>query len=241
MAESPKKSPTPPYVPYKTLRNFIDKYKQGVPSRIDRDLMGSMSGASQSQVVVSLKFLGFISDNNLTLEPMRAFAVAEGEARKELLKTILEKSYPYLFDGKFDLKSATASQLREAIEANTGATGETVNRCIAFFKDASNDAGIAISPFITQKKPRSAAPKKRNGASKVTADLARMAERKNPAIQNLHFREHPTPPPIEAQNSMLLWGLFQRLPKPGSVWPKEQRDQWTETLNNVLALEYKEQ
>lgn len=231
MAESDKKNPTPPYVPYKTLRNFIDKYKQGVPGRIDRELMGSMSGAAQSQVTVALKFLGFISDNNLTLPALRAFAAAEGEKRKELLQEILQESYPYLFEG-FDLKTATASQLREAIEENTSASGETVTRCIAFFKDAATDAGIQISPFITQKKPRATNGFRKRSVTRQPNNGA-TPERKTPPEQHR--------PPIEAQNSLLLWGLFQRLPKPGSVWPKEQRDQWTETLNNVLALEYKEQ
>src|SRR5581483_3451030 len=92
-----KKSPTPPYVPYKTFKNFVEKYKQGVPSRIDRDLMGSMSGAAQSQVTVALKYFGFISDNNLTQDRMRAYAAAEDEDRKKVLRELLERYYPYLF------------------------------------------------------------------------------------------------------------------------------------------------
>lgn len=237
--EQTKKSPTPPYVPYKTFRNFVEKFKQGVPGRIDRDLMGSMSGAAQSQVTVALKYLGFISDNNIPLEPMKTYVGAEGEERKGQLRVILKKAYPYLFDGHFDLATATASQLREAIEGSTSATGETVNRCIAFFKDAAQDAGVTVSPYITQKKPRNSVPRKRAATLSPKQAIAAMAEHKHPP--NLHFGEQHTPPPIEAQSSLLLWGLFQRLPKPGSVWPKEQRDQWTDTLNNVLALEYKEQ
>lgn len=237
--ESEKKSPTPPYVPYKTFKNFVEKYKQGVPSRIDRELMGSMSGAAQSQVTVALKYLGFISENNLTQDAMRSYVAAEGDERKGMLRAILKISYPYLFEKPFDLQSATASQLREMIEAHTGATGETVNRCIAFFKDAANDAGITVSPFITQKKPRSASPRKKATTSTAKQSLAVMAE--NNHMPNLHFNPNPSKPPIEAQNSLLLWGLFERLPKPGTVWPKDERDQWTQTLHNVLTLEYKDQ
>ncbi len=232
--ESEKKAATPPYAAYKTVKNFLEKFKQGVPGRIDRDLMGTMSGAAQSQVTTALRYLGFISDNNLPLEPMKAFVVAEGDNRKALLKAALYKAYPYLFGEEFDISSATASQLRETIEAKTSASGETVDRCIAFLKDAAQDAGIAVSKYITQKKPRSGSPKKRNGSPK---EVITEKETVLP-IQHQQPQHQPT---IEAQNSMLLWGLFQRLPKPGSVWPKQQRDQWTETLNNVLALEYKEQ
>jgi hypothetical protein len=125
--ESEKKQPTPPYVAYKTFKNFVDKFKQGVPGRIDRDLMGSMSGAAQSQVTTALKYLGFISDNHLPLDSMKRFVASEGEDRKLALEAILHKAYPYLFGDGFNLASATASQLREAIETHTSATGDTVN------------------------------------------------------------------------------------------------------------------
>jgi hypothetical protein len=236
--ESEKKAATPPYVPYKTFKNFLERFKQGTPSRIDRDLMGTMSGALQSQLTTALRYLGFTSENNLPLEPMKAFVVAEGDQRKSLLKAALLKSYPYLFGDNFDISSATASHLREAIEANTSASGETVDRCIAFLKDAAQDAGIVVSKYITQKKPRGSAPKKRNGAQRKSAESDHA---KTPFPPGSGSQQHPPTLIMEAQNSMLLWGLFQRLPKPGSVWPKQQRDQWTETLNNVLALEYKEQ
>jgi hypothetical protein len=232
MEPSDKKSPTPPYVPYKTFKNFLEKFKQGTPGRIDRDLMGSMSGAAQSQVTTALKYLGFISDNNLPLEPMKIFVVAEGDDRKKLLKSVLSKSYPFLFDGHFDLSTATASQLREAIEAKTSATGETVSRCIAFFKDAAQDAGIAVSPYITQKRPRTGGPRKVR-KSAIAIDTSNTAP-----VQTTQQQQSVV---IEAQKSLLLWGLFQRLPTPGSVWPKADRDRWTETLHNVLTLEYAEQ
>ena len=71
--DTDKKAPTPPYVAYKTLKNFLEKYKQGLlPSRIDRDLMGTMSGAVQSQVTTALKYLRFISDNSVTTDKMRS-------------------------------------------------------------------------------------------------------------------------------------------------------------------------
>jgi hypothetical protein len=236
--ESNQKSAIPPYVPYRTFTNFLDKFKQGVPGRIDRQFMAGMSGGAQSQVTAALRYLGFISGNNLPLDLMKTFVVAEGDERKKLLKDIIEKSYPFLFDAHFDLSTATASQLREAIEENTSATGATVSRCIAFFKDAALDAGFSVSPYIKQKKPRNGVSRKRI-ASLPKQPPADPNEHKHPP--NLHFTEHPHQTHIEAQNSLLLWGLFQRLPKPGSVWPKEQREQWTQTLNNVLALEYKEQ
>lgn len=238
METTDKKLPVPPYVAFKTLKNFIDKFVQGVPGRIDRGLMASMSGAAQSQVTTALRYLGFISDSGIPTETMRLYVAGEGEKRKEVLRGVLSSSYPFIFgeDAQFDFSTATSSQLREEFEEKTGATGETVGRCIGFLKDAAEDAGIVLSPYITQKKARSASPRKR------TVN-ARKEDRKD--VERVKTHEHNPPPPpnqpiIHAQESMLLWGLFQRMPKPGTAWPSDERKRWLETFNNVLLLEYPE-
>jgi hypothetical protein len=228
------KKPTPPYVPYKTLKNFLEKFKQTVPGRIDRDLMGSMSGAAQSQVTSALKYLKFISENNIPSDAMKSFVVLEGEERKRALEAVLTTSYKFIFADGFNLRTATASMLREAFEKNTGASGETVDRCIAFFKDAAAEAGIEVSKFILQKKPRTPASRK-----KGTRKAEKLAEIQGAhAAPVAHHAQDHKPPEIAAQGSLLLWGLFQRLPKPNTAWPKHERDQWVETLKNVLAMEY---
>ena len=145
----------PPYVAYKTLRNFLDKFKQALPARIDRDSMGSMSGANQSQVTNALKSLGLISENGLPTEKMKLLVKADESARPAVFKDVLTAAYPFVFSGDFDFSAVTVSHLREAFEKNTGATGATVTRCVGFLKDAALDAGIAVSPFLKQRKPRS--------------------------------------------------------------------------------------
>ncbi len=105
---------------------------------------------------------------------------------------------------------------------------------MSFLKDAAMDADIVVSPFILQKKSRSPAPRKK-------ATAARREEKSSEKTVHISSALH-TPPPtaIPAQTSMLLSGLFQRLPKPGTTWPKEERERWVQTLNNVLLLEYPE-
>ena len=98
-----KKAPTPPYVAYKTLSNFLDRFKQGLPGRIDRGLMGSMSGAAQSQVTTALRFLGMISENNIPNHVMKRYVSGEEAERKAALREMLEKSYPFIFRDDFAL------------------------------------------------------------------------------------------------------------------------------------------
>jgi len=198
--------------------------------------MGSMSGAAQSQVTTALRYLGMISENNLPTQVMRQYATGEEAERRAALQGVLVKAYPFIFNDEFDFATATASQLRETFEANTTATGETVGRCIAFLKDAAADAGIEVSRFITQKKARSSSTKKR---PTVVKREEREPERPHVPQSYAAYATHKAPA-VPAQASMLLTGLFQRLPVPGSVWPKLDRDQWLQTLQNVLLLEYPE-
>jgi hypothetical protein len=234
--EPTEKKPAPPYVAYRTLSNFVDRFKQGLPGRIDRGLMASMSGAAQSQVTTALRYLGMISEHGIPTLLMRQYATGEEAERKDALRKILEASYPFLFDGVFNLSHATQSMLREVFEANTSATGETLGRCMNFFKEAAGDAGIVVSPYILQRKSRAPGTKRKAQASR---------REEKPAEKVVgHAGQSITPltPPITmpAQASLLLSGLFQRLPKPGTVWPKEDRERWVTTLNNVLLLEYPE-
>jgi hypothetical protein len=234
MEATEKKKAAPPYVAYKTLKNFLEKFKQGIPARIDRGLMGTMSGAAQSQVTTAMRYLGMISDNGLPTKALHEYASGDEHKRKEALFGMLMSSYPFIFDDPetFSMKTATALQLREAFEANTTATGETLGRCIAFLKEAALDAGIQVSPYILQKKGRTPSARK-----KSTAQRKEEKSGENVASSVAHV---PAPQLIPAQTSLLLSGLFQRLPKPGTKWQKEERERWVQTLQNVLLLEYPE-
>ncbi len=229
-----KKGPAPPYVAYRTLANFLDKFKQGLPGRIDRGLMGTMSGAAQSQVTTALRYLGMISENNVPTQLMKNYVSGEEDERRAALRKMLEDSYPFAFGAQLDLGSATASQLKEAFDTHTSATGETLGRCIAFFKDAAKDAGISISPFILAKKARTPGVKRKTGPKRD--------EGSRPAAPQGGTPVHHTAaaPQMPAQSSLLLSGLFQRLPRPGAVWAKAEREQWVQTLQNVLVMEYPE-
>lgn len=234
-----KKAPVPPYVAYKTLKNFLERFKQVLPARIDRGLMGSMSGAAQSQVITAMRYLGMISENGIPTPALREYVSGQEEERKAALFKMLMGAYPFLFDtdpdpsaNAFHISTATAQFLRETMEANTTATGETLGRCIAFVKDAALDAGFNVSRYILQKKMRASGPRKKSSQQK--------REEKAPERSHPSSPTAPGPAAMPANASMLLSGLFQRLPKPGSVWPREDRERWVQTLQNVLLLEYPE-
>lgn len=235
MDTTDKKAATPPYVAYKTLSNFLERFQQGLPGRIDRGLMGSMSGAAQSQVTTALRFLGMISENNIPQPIMRRYVDGDAGERKAALREMLQKSYPFIFQDDFDISTATAHMLRENFALNTSATGETISRCISFLKEAAADAGIVVSPYILQKSARS------GGAGKKRSTVKKTSQVKEPIVANTpHVSPAPKAPSFAAQSSLMLMGLFNRLPIPGSKWSHDERERWVQTLQNVLLLEYPE-
>jgi uncharacterized protein DUF5343 len=230
------KGSAPPYVPYRTLLTFLERFKQGVPNRIGTDLMRTMSGGTRSQLLTSLKSFGLINDAGVPQDRMKKLCGSEGADRQRVVKDLIEACYPYLFKDGFEFSTTTHSLLREAIQANTVANGETVVRCIAFLKDAATDAGIPVSPFLKEQQARG--PAKPRKTKPRLAGSRREDDEVDLPEEELDSTTRKTQPQIAAQSSLLLWGLFQRLPKPGTVWPKVDRDQWTVALNNIIALEY---
>ena len=72
------KKKVPPYVPYRTLSNFLERMKIGIPLRIDRSVFSSMSGGVQSQLTVALKYLNLISPKRLPEENLTKLVNSEG-------------------------------------------------------------------------------------------------------------------------------------------------------------------
>jgi hypothetical protein len=148
------KPSAPPVVSYKTFRTFLDGLRVTMPDQIDRSIMHSYSGGVQSQLVHAVKSLHLVNQQNAPTETLRDLVNAEAADRQTHLAAVLRSSYPFLFDGKFSLKSATGRQLIDAF-TSTGITGDTVRKAIAFFLAAAKDAGIPLSPYFKKLKLRS--------------------------------------------------------------------------------------
>jgi hypothetical protein len=159
-----RKGHSPPYVAYRTFKNFLDSLRQAMPSRIDRSVMHTMSGAAQSHIMAALKSMDLISKQGIPTETFRQLAQSDGEDRKRLLATVLRVGFPFLFDDSIDLATATGKQLLEKFE-HTPLSGNTERRAVAFFLAAGKDAGLPLSPFFAKIQSRSGTPaNKRNGS-----------------------------------------------------------------------------
>lgn len=214
----------PPYVPYKTFRTFIDGLRTAMPSRIDRSLMGTMSGATQGQLISALRYLDLITDNGTPTQKLKDFAKADGEARKEVLADIAGAAYLDVFRGdNVDLDSGTYKQLHEAFAA-TGANGDTVRKCIAFWLLINKDADLTVSPHFTVRGSR--------GPARPSM------KKKRPATRDPWTTEEdpPAPRPASAAPRTRFEVLLEKFPQFDPSWEADVQAKWFDAFDKLQQL-----
>ncbi|MGA7200582.1 MAG: hypothetical protein WBX26_02035 [Candidatus Cybelea sp.] len=177
--EATEKRPVPPYLSFTTLTNFIDGLGEHMPTRIDKSLMKSMSGASQSALVGALDYFG-LRDGERPSGKLTALAVAEGPERAAIWKDLIQHGYPFLFKDGFNLKRATQGELDERFR-EAGVSGATIKKCVSFFMAAARVAGIEVSPHFKTIKTR--APRTRSSTA-IRAKRTKREEKTTPPPQS---------------------------------------------------------
>jgi hypothetical protein len=210
-------SAVPPYVPYRSFRNFTDSLKQGIPARIDRSVMPSMSGALQSQLMSALRYLSLVTSSGHPTETLITFVNSEGTERVEALKKILAGGYPFLRK-PFELKTATPRMIEEQF-ANAGASGGTIDKCINFFIAAAKEAEITLSPHLTST---------RTGRSPRRARTARVT---NQTVVNESAAE-----PSSSGMGELSWAqlLLSKFPSFDPGWPDDVKAKWFDAFDKLM-------
>ena len=221
---------TPPYVAYKTFISFVDSLKKAVPGRIDRSVMHTMSGGTQSHMMHALRTMDLVTESGITTESLKALVLSEGEERKKtLLQNCLFPGYPFLFtDPKIDIGTATGKQLLEQFE-NVGLRGDSIRRSVAFFLAGAKDAGIKLSPYFNKIQARSGAPKPRanNGVTSEESDGEEGAAKpKSP--------KSPPHSPRTADQNEWTDRLLSKFPEFDPEWSPEIQLKWFEAFDRLM-------
>jgi hypothetical protein len=233
MNETVKKM-VPPYVPYRTLVNFLDSIKVSLPQRIDRSLppFKSMSGSLQGQLMLALEYLNLITDTGEVTARLADLVHSEGTKREQALKTILTYAYPFLFKDDLELERATQRQLDERF-AQAGATGDTLRKCVAFFLNTAKGAGIKMSPhFKKVRGPRTGAAKSRRKEAPIPKTQISPPEELSPP-----HKEQPSPQ-FEGDSWENL--LLAKFPTFDPAWPDEVKSKWFDDFKELIALKKNE-
>lgn len=211
----------PPYVPYKTFRSFLESLRAAMPDRIDRSLMGTMSGATQGQLISALRFLGVIAETGAPTQALKSLVTAEGQDRQEALQTVISKAYEDVFED-VNLETGTYRQLHEAFAA-TGAQGDTVRKCIAFWLLASRDADLSVSPHFSVRGSRA--------ATRSIAPRRRKASQRPVTIDD--DSEQPVEP-VAARTRFEI--LVEKFPTFDPSWEAEVQSKWFTAFERLQSL-----
>jgi Family of unknown function (DUF5343) len=152
-ARSAQKMSTPPYLAHKTFINFVNGLKQGIPSRIDKSIMQSLSGATQGQLIATLHFFDLIDVDGKPKDLFSALVKSEGADRQRIFSEMVGRSYRFVFTDSLDLERATRKQLEERFAAQ-GIRGETLRKAFGLFLALAEDGGMRLSPHVKTPRPR---------------------------------------------------------------------------------------
>jgi hypothetical protein len=210
----------PPYVSYRTFRNFVDRLQQRLPSRIDRSYWGDLlSGSSGTQLMAALRFLGLIDANGKPLERLKALVVARGEPRNKLMREMASNAFEFVLSSHLDLESATYSQLQEVFHNTFQLTDDVSRKCVKFFIALTGDAGLPISPFIT---------KRTRAGSGIKAPGRKPSKRTN---RNGGVPQASDEIPVHSSwHTMLL----EKFPSFDPSWNDEIKEKWFAAFDELL-------
>jgi hypothetical protein len=181
----------PPYISYRTFHNFVEGLQQRMPARIDRSYWGDMlSGSTGTQLMAALRFLELIDENGLPTNRLKPLVTSRGDQRLGVLREIASNSFDFVLGGELDPQNATYSQLEEIFSEKFQLTGQLNRKCLRFFIELSNDAGINLSPFITKRfrssystsSPKPVTKKSVGGTKAITKSINNRTKR-NSSIQ----------------------------------------------------------
>jgi hypothetical protein len=214
---------SPPYVSYRSFLTLLEELQRGLPARIDRSYWGDkFSGSTGTQLVSALRFLNLVDAGGLPTHYLKELAVARGPSRTELLRKISREAFTFLNDESFESETATYAQLEEVFNDVYQVDRDVARKCIKFFIELANDAGIALSPFIT-KKPK--------GSRSVPA-LDKIPKRIGTRInQNLSFPQNAETVPHPMSWKELLLTKF---PSFDPTWPSDVQLKWFEAFDELL-------
>jgi hypothetical protein len=213
----------PPYVSYRTFRNFIDRLQQRLPSRIDRSYWGDiLSGSTGTQLMAALRFLRLIDANGKPTEHLKPLVMARGEPRAQSLRDVTTRAYDFVLDSSLDIESATYAQLEEVFHNAFQITDDVSRKCVKFFIALSGDAGLPISPFITRR-TRSV----RTGTSIKTSTKKGAGRTKRNVLVPQAADEIPD---NNSWHSMLL----EKFPTFDPSWNDEIKTKWFDAFDELL-------
>ena len=214
---------SPPYVSYRSFLTLLEELQRGLPARLDRSYWGDkFSGSTGTQLMSALRFLNLIDSNGVPTSQLRELVRSRGTEKNEILKKVSYEAFTFLASNSIDTETATYAQIEEAFYEIYQVDKDVARKCIKFFTELANDAGIRLSPFITKKSKSSRAvtvtekvPKRNGGRSSKNALV-------------------PNKPELMPRQMSWKELLLSKFPSFDPTWPADVQIKWFEAFDELL-------
>ena len=223
MVNDMNKKRSPPYVSYRSFLTLLDELRLGVPSRMDRSYWGNkFSGSTGTQLMSALRFLNLVDGGGIPSPQLKDLVMARGVAKAEILKKISQQSFSFLLDESFEPDKATYAQLAETFHDTYQVDKDVARKCIKFFIELADDAGIPLSTFITKRSKNS---RMVQAVEKIPKKAGTRTNRNVAVPQNTELIPHST-----------TWKelLLNKFPSFDPNWPNEVQVKWFEAFDELL-------
>lgn len=143
-SDNGKSSPAA-YLPFRTFVSSIEALEHGIPKQIDRAIWRSQSGVVQTQIMMALRFLGFVNQDDAPTALLHEY-VEQKDRRKEIMVKVLKAAYAEII--KHDLTKMTPKMLDDAFDAYK-VSGDTKRKAVTFFLKAAKFAEVPMHSLLS--------------------------------------------------------------------------------------------
>lgn len=221
----------PPYVPYRTFRNFLEFLREEMPARIDRSVWGPrFSGSNGIQLMTALKSLELIDEGGRPTRELEKLVRLDGDERRATLAGILRRHYAPVFE--LDLSRATRAQFREKFRG-FGAREGVLAKCEAFFIRAAQDAGIELSSYILAGRHGSQKGGGSTGGRASRGGRGRHAHAEAPARPPQDQPAAHAAAPAQHPSVAIAEMVLRKYPDFDPAWSPEVQQKWLEGMTRL--------
>jgi len=216
----------PPYAPFGTFSDLLDRITARPPSRIVDSVMPVTSRVIRLQLHAALRYLGLVSSDRAPTDRLKKLLGSQDAERKAVLRETIKQAYSFLFAG-FPLGNCTSDELEQEF-MKQGASGDTLRKCVAFFVGACREADIEVSAYI----------KPFRGSRSVTRRRPDGLTTSAKAEEDLKL----TVGDLQAftaggdRASSVAQLVLQKLPNLDPKWPDKLKSRWFDDLQRLLKI-----
>jgi len=170
----------------------------------------------------ALRFLNLVDGSGTPTSQLHDLVAARGAVKADVLKRISQESFSFLLDKTFESDKATYAQLAETFYDTYQVEKDVARKCIKFFIELADDAGITLSTFITKRSKNS------RPAQSMEKIPKKFGIRTNRNVE--------VPESLEPVPHSMTWKelLLNKFPSFDPTWPNEVQVKWFEAFDELL-------